>query len=191
MTPEGSARACRGRRRCRPKRGRSPSRCSGSPFAGSGGRSGRSCREAATSNPPVSGLQPTRLLAARRPGESVKALAARHGPPEPKPELRKDLTVRRQVQLGEVMWIVNDPRAMADYKFKAGQWRLIRLFDGSRTQSEVLAEDNRRVGRTAIDLSVVLEWEEILRRMELIELTAAERSLTLLDKFKSLRDKTA
>jgi len=139
----------------------------------------------------VSSLQPSKLLAARRPGESVKALAARHGPPEPRPELRKDLTVRRQVQLGEVMWIVKDPREMAYYKFKEIQWRLIRLFDGSRTTTEVLAEYNRRAGRTAIDLTVVLEWEEILRRMELIELTAAERSLTMLDKFKSLRDKTA
>jgi putative peptide zinc metalloprotease protein len=89
------------------------------------------------------------------------------------------------------MWIVKDPREMAYYKFKEIQWRLIRLFDGTRTTTEVLAEYNRRAGRTAIDVTVVLEWEEILRRMELIELTAAERSLTMLDKFKSLRDKTA
>ncbi|MDQ6894335.1 MAG: efflux RND transporter periplasmic adaptor subunit [Acidobacteriota bacterium] len=138
----------------------------------------------------MSALGRSKLLAAGRPGESVRELAARHGPPEPRPALRKDLTVRRQVQLGEVMWIVKDPREMAYYKFKGIQWRLIQLFDGSRTPTEIVAEYNRRFGGHA-DLTVVLEWEEILRRMELIEQTAAERSLTLLDKFKSLREKTA
>ncbi|MCA1612151.1 MAG: hypothetical protein LC780_15150, partial [Acidobacteria bacterium] len=139
----------------------------------------------------MSALRPTKLLAAGKPGESVKALAARHGPPEPRPSLRKDLTIRRQVQLGEVMWIVKDPREMAFYRFKEIQWRLIHLFDGSRTHSEILAEFNRRAGRNPVDLAMVLEWDELLRRMDLIELTAAERSLTLLDKFRTLREETA
>ncbi|MEP6802093.1 MAG: efflux RND transporter periplasmic adaptor subunit [Acidobacteriota bacterium] len=139
----------------------------------------------------MSALRPTKLLAAGRPRESVKALAERHGPPEERPSLRKDLTVRRQVQLGEVMWIAKDPRAMAYFRFKEVQWRLIRLFDGTRTRSDILAEFNRRGGTNPIELALVLEWEELLRKMELIELTPAERSLILLDKFRSMRENTA
>ena len=76
------------------------------------------------------------------------------------------------------MWIVKAPRDMAYYKFKGVQWRLIQLFDGTRTPTEILAEHNRRFGGNA-DLTVVLEWEELLRRMELIEQTAAPVPTTL------------
>ena len=44
-----------------------------------------------------------RYLSAARPEETARALAARHGPPDARPALRKDLGILRQVQMGEVL----------------------------------------------------------------------------------------
>ena len=132
-----------------------------------------------------------RLVAATRPEETARALAARHGPPEARPALRKDLSILRQVQMGEVQWIVKNPEALRYNQFKDSHWQLIRLFDGTRTRNEILQEINRRIGSQALKLETVLEYEEFLRSKELIAESAAERSLNLLDKYRSLRQKKA
>jgi putative peptide zinc metalloprotease protein len=132
-----------------------------------------------------------RLVAAARPEEGARALADRHGPPDDRPGLRKDLRIRRQVQLGEQVWIVKDPVEMAYYQFKRGQWALIQLFNGERTRLRILEEFNRRTPDHPIDMSAVLEAEEALRGMDLIEQSVAERSLMLLDRFRTFREKQA
>jgi len=133
--------------------------------------------------------RPRKLVAAARPQETARALAAKHGPPDERPALRKDLGILRQVQMGEVMWIVKNPVTSKYFQFKDPMWQVIRLFDGSRTRAEILEAINRRMGAHPIKLETVLEYEEFLRSRELIQLTPAELSLTLLDKFKGLRDK--
>jgi putative peptide zinc metalloprotease protein len=133
--------------------------------------------------------RPRRLAAAARPEETARILAAKHGPPDERPALRKDLGILRQVQMGEVMWVVKNPATSKYFQFKDFQWQLIRLFDGMRTRTEILETINRHMGSHPIKLETVLEYEEFLRSRELIELTPAELSLTLLDKFRSLRDK--
>lgn len=131
-----------------------------------------------------------RLVAAARPEDAAKALAARHGPPVERPALRKDLGIRRQVQLGDVCWIVKNPETMKYFMFRDVEWQLIKLFDGTRTREEVLAEYNRRV-RTPIEMSLVLGYEDSLRRMAVIEESAVEKSLNMLDRFHNLRQKKA
>ncbi|HEX9687657.1 MAG TPA: efflux RND transporter periplasmic adaptor subunit [Thermoanaerobaculia bacterium] len=132
------------------------------------------------------------LAAATRPEEGLKVLAARRGPPDEHPALRKDLGIRRHVQMGEVRWIIKNPETMKYYMYRDAEWELLELFDGGRTRLEILEEYNRRVGQTrAIDMTVVLEYEESLRKVQLMELSAAERNLNLLDKFKSIRHRKA
>jgi putative peptide zinc metalloprotease protein len=133
--------------------------------------------------------RPRKLVAAARPEETARALAAKHGPPDERPALRKDLGILRQVQMGEVMWIVKNPATSKYFQFKDPMWQLIRLFDGTRTPAQVRETINRRLGAHPISLETVLEYEEFLRSRELFELTPAELSLTLLDKFKGLRNK--
>lgn len=131
-----------------------------------------------------------KLVAAVRPEEAARALAARHGPPEARPALRKDLVILRQVQLGEVQWIVKNPATLKYNQFKDSYWQIIRLFDGTRTRAEILEHINRTRPHP-LSLEIVLEYEEFLRRKELIEESPAERSLNMLDKFKGLREKKA
>jgi putative peptide zinc metalloprotease protein len=136
-------------------------------------------------------LRSRRLLAAARPEQTAKALAQRHGPPDEKPALRKNLGILRQVQMGDVQWIVKNPVTMKYHQFKNVNWLIIRLFDGTRTRSEIVEEINRRSHGHPVSLQFVLEYEEFLRDKDLIEQSAAERSLNMLDKFRTLREKKA
>ena len=131
-----------------------------------------------------------RFLAAARPEDASKALAARHGPASERPGLRKDLGILRQVQLGDVNWIVKNPGTRKYHQFKNWQWGIIRLFDGRRTREQIRDEIARLSGQD-VKLDLVLEYEEFLRRLELIEESVAERNLGLLDKFKSFRHQKA
>jgi putative peptide zinc metalloprotease protein len=139
----------------------------------------------------LSAARPSRLLAASRREEGVKALAARHGKPDLRPALRKDLGVLRQVQMGEVLWVIKNPETVKYFQFKNPQWAIIRLFNGTRTTVEILEEINRHAGDRPAKIELVLEYEEFLRDKKLLEQTPAERSLGLLDKFTSLRGKKA
>jgi putative peptide zinc metalloprotease protein len=93
--------------------------------------------------------------------------------------------------MGEVLWIVKNPATMKYNQFKDVHWQVIRLFDGTRTRQQILEEVNRRARGKPFTLELVLEYEEFLRGKDLIEQSAAERSLNLLDKYKSLRHKKA
>jgi putative peptide zinc metalloprotease protein len=134
-------------------------------------------------------LRPRRLVAAARPEEMARALAEKHGPPDERPALRKNLGILRQVQMGEVQWIIKNPVTMKYHQFKNANWQIIRLFDGTRTRAEIMEDINRRVGDHPVSVQFVLEYEEFLRDKDLIEQSAAERSLKMLDKFRTLRDK--
>lgn len=134
---------------------------------------------------------PKKLLAAARREEGVKALAARHGKPDARPALRKDLGILRQIQMGEVLWVIKNPETMKYFQFKNSQWAIMRLFNGNRTTTEILEEINRYAGDRPAQIELVLEYEEFLRDKKFLEQTPAERSLGLLDKFTTLRGKKA
>lgn len=148
--------------------------------------------EQGLASPAVSSVNPKGRLAASQQKDAVRVLAERRGPPDPHPALRKDLGIRRQVRMGEVVWIVKDPEERAYYQFRDAQWELIKLFDGTRTRAEIRDDYNRRAARKDfIPLERVLEYEEWLRGMELIEESATERSFKMLDKFRTLREHAA
>ncbi|MFI5181558.1 MAG: HlyD family efflux transporter periplasmic adaptor subunit [Thermoanaerobaculia bacterium] len=133
----------------------------------------------------------SRYLAAARPGKGVEVLAARHGARLERPALKKSLVIRRQVQMGQVSYVVKIPESNKIYAFDEAWWGLIELFDGTRTSSEIREEYSRRLGGTAVDLSLVLDYEEMLRGIEALEQSAAEKNLQLLSKFASLRQRAA
>jgi putative peptide zinc metalloprotease protein len=139
----------------------------------------------------VSAARPrSHLVAAASRGEAARALAERHGAPAEQPALRKDLRVRRQVQMGDVNWIVKNPETLKYYMFRDAEWHLIRLFDGSRTRQQILDEYNRHV-RSPISINLVHSYEESLNRMQLLEQSVVERNLALLDKSSAFKRQKA
>jgi len=92
--------------------------------------------------------------------------------------------------MGEVKWVIKNPETVKYYHYPDAEWGLIELFDGARTRLEIVEEYNRRYG-AHIDLDLVLDFEETLRKFELIEQSVAERNLALLGKFKNARQRAA
>ncbi len=118
-------------------------------------------------------------------------LAERLGARGEHPSLKKNLVVRSQVQMGETKILVKNPDRMKYYVFADWEWRLIELFDGSRTRPEIAAEYTTRYPFDAIDESLVLEYEEMLRKLDLVEQSVAERNLQLLAHAKEQRLRAA
>ncbi|MGE5276546.1 MAG: efflux RND transporter periplasmic adaptor subunit [Acidobacteriota bacterium] len=131
-----------------------------------------------------------RLLAART-GDTAAALAERHGAAGDRPALRRDLVIRRVVQMGEVTWVVKNPETVKYYNFQDAEWGLIQLFDGTRTRTEIHEEYRRQFPRDQIAYSLILDFEEMLRKIDLIEQGVAERNLALLAKAKTARQRAA
>jgi putative peptide zinc metalloprotease protein len=147
--------------------------------------------EEAVASGPLTPARRSRFIAARSTEEGRRELLARHGAAEEHPALARNLVIRRQVRMGEVTWVVKNSDTNAYYNFTDGEWGVIELFDGTRTREEIMDEYNERFPGADVDLSFVLEYEEMLRNIELLERTVAERNLTLLMKFKGSRQRAA
>jgi putative peptide zinc metalloprotease protein len=133
----------------------------------------------------------SRLISAAPREKGVAQLAARHGPASDRPALRFNLVIRQVVQMGEAYWVVKNPETMKYYSFDEGTWGLIRLFDGTRTVREIHEAYQARFPRDTIEASLVLEYEEMLRKMELLEQSVAERNLQVLAQLRDARRLTA
>ena len=131
-----------------------------------------------------------RLIAARGE-EAAAALAARRAGRSDRPRLASQLVIRRIVRMGEVQWVVKNPERDAYYTFSDAEWGAIELFDGTRTPAEMTEEYNRRHPAANVDTSFILEYQEMLRGIELIEQSAAERSLELLARTRDARKRAA
>jgi len=90
-----------------------------------------------------------------------------------------------------VTWVVKQPETNKFYNFEDGDWALIELFDGNRTLTEILEEYGRRVPGADIPFTLVLDYQEMLHKIEFLEQSASERNLQLLSKFQTLRQKAA
>ena len=123
--------------------------------------------------------------------KGAAVLAQRLGAPGERPGLKKNLVVRRQVQMGETRFMVKDPDRMKYYVFADYEWRLIEFFDGTRTRPEIVADYVASYPFDQIDVALVLEYEEMLRKIDFVEQSVAERNLQLLAHAKEARLRAA
>ncbi len=93
--------------------------------------------------------------------------------------------------MGEVTWVVKNPETVKYYNFGESEWGLIHLFDGTRTRTEILEEYRAQFPKDDIKLSLILDFEEMLRKIDLIEQSVAERNLSLLANAKTARQRAA
>ena len=92
--------------------------------------------------------------------------------------------------MGEVTHVVKEPTTQNYYNFTDAEWNIMELFDGTRTRDEIVEEYNRSTGG-GVDVAYILEWEEQYQKLDLLEQSAAERNLALLQKFKTARQRAA
>ena len=130
-------------------------------------------------------------LVSAAPLESgVGALTALRRPPADRPALKSNLVIRRVVQMGEGQWVVKNPDKTQYYSFDEGTWSLIRLFDGTRTLSEIHDAYQAQFPEP-IEPTLVPEYAETLRDMDLLQKSSVERNLEELSWIKDARRRTA
>jgi putative peptide zinc metalloprotease protein len=95
------------------------------------------------------------------------------------------------VLLGDVGWVVKNPETTKYYNFDDAEWGLCALFDGTRTLAQIHADYQARFPSEKIDMSLIHEYEDMLREMGLIAQSAAERNLKLLAGARTARQRAA
>src|SRR5256712_1041730 len=101
-------------------------------------------------------------------------------------KFRPDLKVIRQVQRGEVSFIVKDPVALKYYRFGTLEVSLFKFLDGIRDHAQVAQALSAETGIT-LDGSMVASFVEELKKKELIERSGTEKSLLLLERLRKQR----
>ena len=105
-------------------------------------------------------------------------------------KIRSDLKIIRQVQGGEVDYIVKDPVALKYYRFKVLEHAVIKNLDGAHSHDEV----GRLVAaETGVNLSgaAVAGFVDQLKKINLIERSTQEKSLMLLEHLREERKQKA
>jgi putative peptide zinc metalloprotease protein len=140
----------------------------------------------------VSALHRATALVSAAPLEAgLGALRARRGQAGDRPALKKNIVARRIVQMGDAQWVVKNPDTTKYYSFDEGEWGLITLFDGTRTLAEIHEIYQAQFPGETVESSLVAEYEEMLRGMDLLEQNVAEKNLQELARIKDSRRRTA
>src|SRR2546426_6987722 len=101
-------------------------------------------------------------------------------------KFRPDLKVIRQVQRGEVSFIVKDPVALKYYRFGTLEVSLFKYLDGTRDHAQIAESLSAAVGLTLTG-SMVASFVEELKKKDLIERSGTEKSLVLLERLRKQR----
>jgi putative peptide zinc metalloprotease protein len=103
---------------------------------------------------------------------------------------RPDLKVIRQVQRGEVSFIVKDPIALRYLRFGTLEVSLFKYLDGTRDHAQIATELAAETGITLTG-PMVASFVEELNKKDLIERSSSEKSLVLLERLRKQRKLTA
>ena len=132
----------------------------------------------------------TALVSAAPVDKGFGALTDRHKASGERPALKSNLVVRRVVQMGEGQWVVKNVDKTLYYSFDEGTWSLISLFDGTRTLREIHDAYQANFSDD-IDPTLVPEYAEMLRNMDLLQKSTTERNLEELARIRDARRRTA
>src|SRR5215813_76062 len=105
-------------------------------------------------------------------------------------KFRPDLKAIRQVQRGEVSFIVKDPVALKYYRFGTLEVSLFNYLDGTREHAEIAHRLSIDTGMS-LDGSMVAGFVEELKKKDLIERSGTEKSLLLLERLRKQRKQQA
>lgn len=103
---------------------------------------------------------------------------------------RLDLKIIRQVQRGEVSFIVKDPVALKYYRFGTLEVSLFKHLDGAHDHAQIAEALTAEVG-LSLTGSNVASFVEELKKKDLIERSSTEKSLVLLERLRKQRKLTA
>jgi putative peptide zinc metalloprotease protein len=111
------------------------------------------------------------------------------GSPDPDfPRLRSDLIVRRQVYgPDEITYVVKDPLTRDYFKFPPITWDIFALMDGQHSREQIVDEYNEKYPLDPISDEFLSNCLDDLKGWDLLELSAAEKNLILMERIRSQR----
>lgn len=101
-------------------------------------------------------------------------------------KIRSDIKIIRQVQRGDVTYVVKDPVALTYYRFGPLEHTLIKYLDGSHDHDQVAQSLAAETG-VSLTGSMIGEFLESLKQKDLLERSAGEKSLVLLERLRKER----
>jgi len=107
------------------------------------------------------------------------------------PKLRDDLVQKKQVMGGEVTFLIKNRETQEYLRFREMEWAIISRLNGETSFEEIAASFNKQFPDYDLDAGQVEDFVESLRKKELIERSAAERSIVILEKLQAERKKRA
>jgi putative peptide zinc metalloprotease protein len=107
------------------------------------------------------------------------------------PKLRDDLLIKRQVMGGEVTYLIKVRETQQYLRFREMEWAIISRLNGENTYEDLAAAFNQQFPDTELDAGQVEDFVDSLRKQEVIERSAAERSIVILEKLQAERKKRA
>jgi putative peptide zinc metalloprotease protein len=108
-----------------------------------------------------------------------------------RPKLRDDLVLKRQVMAGEVTYLIKNRETSEYLRFRELEWAILSRLDGEHGFEEIAEAFNREFPDTEVDAGQIEDFVETLKKKELIERTAAERGIVILEKLQSQRKNRA
>ncbi|HSE37396.1 MAG TPA: efflux RND transporter periplasmic adaptor subunit [Blastocatellia bacterium] len=100
--------------------------------------------------------------------------------------IRSDLIIIRQVQRGDVTYVVKDPVALQYYRFGPLEHTVIKYLDGSHDHDQIAEALATETG-VRLTGSMIAEFVESLNNKALIERSVGEKSLVLLERLRKER----
>lgn len=100
---------------------------------------------------------------------------------------RRDLTVQKQVQSGEISYIVKDPKTRKYFRFRETEHAIFSRLDGQTPLPEVLSGVQGQFPHLGITAKDVAGFLASLKKANLLEQSAAEKNLLLLEKLRDQR----
>lgn len=101
-------------------------------------------------------------------------------------KIRSDIKIIRQVQRGDVTYVVKDPVAFKYYRFGPLEHTVIKYLDGSHDHDQI-AESLAIETGVRLTGSMIGEFLESLKQKDLLDRSAGEKSLVLLERLRKER----
>jgi putative peptide zinc metalloprotease protein len=111
------------------------------------------------------------------------------GSPSPDfPRLRPDLIIRRQ-EYGpdEITYVIKDPVTRDYFKFPPLTWDIFALMDGQHSIDQIIDEYNEKYPLQPVDEAFINICLEDLKGWDLLEISATEKNLILMERIRSQR----
>jgi putative peptide zinc metalloprotease protein len=102
-------------------------------------------------------------------------------------KLRDDIVITRQIQQGDVFYVIKNPDDQSYYRFPEIQYEIIALFNGKNDFSAIKGEFEAKHPDVEIDDTTLNSFVASLKELNLLEKTAAEKNLMLLEKTRAFR----